>query len=190
MISIKKLSKILPIKYNGLTLDLLTLEDLDWYLKNLRSPYYEKYLDFKFSKDISSKELREAISNMIVSYQLKIESPCEARFLLKEDDTNTIIGGCTVFERNTHPDSVEIAYFIIPEYQNRNMGYHMVKNLCQAMNQTDMQFKKIEAVVRSDNAASINMLSNLGFREKCREHGKYRENIIMWLNREYINDIK
>jgi RimJ/RimL family protein N-acetyltransferase len=70
------------------------------------------------------------------------------------------------------------------------MGYNMVKNLCKEINKTDMPFKKIEAIVRSDNTASISMLNNLGFKEKCREQGKYRENIVMRLSRESINDIK
>ena len=66
MVHIRELIDVLPIKCQDKSLNLLTFDNMDWYIRNCKKPYYEEFLDFKFSSDITDSNLREAIYNMII----------------------------------------------------------------------------------------------------------------------------
>ena len=187
MIHIKELIDILPIYCGNKELNLLTFDDMNWYIKNCKKPYYEEFLDFKFSTDIQDNKLRESIYNMIISYKLKIGSGYEARLLLKDTNTNTIYGGCTLFERNGFKD-LEIAYFIVPKYQGTNLGTEMLNKLCLELKKSSVPFEKIVLTIRYDNKASLKMADKVGFKYLNEVDGKYKKNIIMYIDRASINE--
>ena len=187
MIHIKELISILPINCRNGELNLLTFDDMEWYIKNCKKPYYEEFLDFKFSTDIHDNKLRESIYNMIISYKLKIGSGYEARLLLKDTKTNTVYGGCTVFERNGFKD-LEVAYFILPKYQGNNLGTEMLSKVCSALKNSNIPFEKILLTIRYDNKASLKVADKVGFKYLSEVDGKYKKNIIMYIDRTSINE--
>lgn len=189
MIHIKELTDILPINCKSGSLNLLTFDDMNWYIKNCKQPYYEEFLDFKFSSDITDSKLREAIYNMIIGYKLKVTSRYEARLLLKDRDSNRIYGGCTIFERNNTSD-IEIAYFVLPEYQGNNIGTDILKSTCKALKESELPFEKLLLTIRYDNKASIRVAEKAGFKFLSEVEGKYRRNIIMYIDRTSINEIQ
>lgn len=189
MIHINELNNILPISCEDKNLNLLTFDDMEWYIKNCKKPYYEEFLDFKFSSDIQDNKLREVIYNMIVGYKLKISSGYEARLLLKDKDNSIIYGGCTIFEKNNFND-IEVAYFILPKYQGKNLGTLMLRNICIALKNSTIPFKKITLTIRYDNKASLKVAQKVGFKYLTEVEGKYRKNIIMYIDRTSINEDK
>ena len=189
MIHINELNNILPISCEDKNLNLLTFDDMEWYIKNCKKTYYEEFLDFKFSSDIQDNKLREVIYNMIVGYKLKISSGYEARLLLKNKDNNIIYGGCTIFEKNNFND-IEVAYFILPKYQGKNLGTLMLKKICIALKNSTIPFKKITLTIRYDNKASLKVAQKVGFKYLAEVEGKYRKNIIMYIDRTSINEGK
>lgn len=189
MIHINELNNILPISCEDKNLNLLTFDDMEWYIKNCKKPYYEEFLDFKFSSDIQDNKLREVIYNMIVGYKLKISSGYEARLLLKDKDNSIIYGGCTIFEKNNFND-IEVAYFILPKHQGKNLGTLMLRNICIALKNSTIPFKKITLTIRYDNKASLKVAQKVGFKYLTEVEGKYRKNIIMYIDRTSINEDK
>lgn len=178
MFNFKDFCNILPIVFDDKILNFITFEDIDWYSDNCRKPYYEKYLDFKFSKDIKQDKFKEILYNLIVGYKLKIGELIDLRLLLKNSN-GTIIGGCTVFNKRGTND-IELAYFILPEYQHNGYAKVMINNLMYAITKSDIKFDKFILQIREDNKASINLAKNLGFKKLHEVKGKYKTNIIYY----------
>lgn len=189
MIHINELNNILPISCEDKNLNLLAFDDMEWYIRNCKKPYYEEFLDFKFSSDIQDSKLREVIYNMIVGYKLVVSSGYEARLLLKDRENSIIYGGCTIFEKNDFND-IEVAYFILPKYQGKNLGTLMLKKVCIALKNSEIPFKKITLTIRYDNKASLKVAQKAGFKYLTEVEGKYRKNIIMYIDRTSINEDK
>jgi len=184
MYNIKQLTNILPIVVNDLIIKLVSFEDIDWYIHNCRKPYFEKYLDFKFSTDISYDKLEVSLYNLVKSYKLKKVEYGEARLLLK-DCIGNIVGGCTIFEKDK--DTLELAYFIVPEYHRKGIAYIMIKKVLKALCESEIKFNKIIVTIQSDNIASINLITKLGFIITSSFIGKYTNNYVYTIYRRDIN---
>lgn len=189
MIHINELYDILPINCIDKKIDLLTFNDMNWYIDNLKKSYYEQFMDFKFSSDIQDKKLRNVIYNMILGYKLKTQSTYEARMLLKSKDGYTIYGGCTIFEKG-NCDDIELAYFILPQYQGNGLGTTLLKEVCKSLDNSSIPFKRLLLTIRCDNMASIYVAEQAGFRRLQEVRGKYKRNIIMYIDRTLINEVK
>lgn len=188
MYNIKELINILPIEYENYKLRLIKFKDLEWYIENCRSHYYEQYCDFKFSTDISKAKLARILFNLTKGYTCKISTAGEARLVL-EDENNSIIGGVTIFEKqNDNRDNIlELAYFVIPKHWNKGVAYNMLKNIIYEINKTNIDFKYYTVVIREDNIASINLANKLEFKESSRDKGRFKNNITFILKRDNID---
>lgn len=188
MIHINELCDILPINCIDKKLNLLTFNDMNWYIDNLKKPYYEQFMDFKFSSDIQDSKLRSVIYSMVLGYKLKAESTYEARLLLKSKDGYTIYGGCTVFEKENCSD-IELAYFILPQYQGKGLGTMLLRELCKALDKSNIPFDRLLLTIRCDNISSIHVAKQAEFRVLQEVKGKYNKNIIMYIDRTLINEV-
>lgn len=181
MIHINELFDILPINCGDKNINILTFNDMEWYIDNCKKDYYEKFLDFKFSSDIQDYDLRGYIYNTILSCKLRISSIYEARLLLKDKENTTVYGGCTIFEdKNTK--NIEIAYFVLPEYQNKGLGTMILKAVCNALVKSDIPFDNIIITVRYNNIASLRVAEKAKFKCIKEVEGRYGKNIIMCLD--------
>ena len=183
MYNIKELYNCLPITYDNKIINIISFEDMDWYLNNCVQDYFEEYLDFKFSKDIKYENLQSALYKIIVGYKLKIEEYGEARLLLKDLNTKEIYGGCTIFERG---NNLELAYFIIPKYHNKNIATSMLREVINALAISDIQFNKFVLTVREDNIASLKVAEKLNFKFSHEYSGKYKINKVFKLERREV----
>lgn len=181
MKNIAELRKTLPIIYNNRKLRMVSFNDIDWYITNTLQPYYEEYIDCKFSS-VPRKKLEMQLYNRIKGYVCRVKNSDEARLLLCDCNTNEIIGGITLFEKD---ENIEIAYFILPKHQGKNEAYNMLKNSINKLNKSNMKFKNITAVIREDNTKSIKLIEKLGFRRIDSVKGKYKNNIVYIKEREY-----
>ena len=187
MIAIRELYSITPINVMGkYSLRMLTFKDLDWYIHNCREPYYNKYLDFSFAKDVAQDKLQSIFYNLVVGYAIKATNVSEARLVLVDNKSNEIIGGCTIFEKE-HKKEYEIAYFIIPKMQCNGLGESLLLSLMSAMKFSILKFEHIDAIVMSSNTASIKLLEKTGFKKTCEYVGRRGINYVY---RIHTDDIK
>lgn len=189
MIAINSLCSLLPIDIKGkYQLRMLSFKDLDWYTHNCREPYYNKYLDFSFAKDVSLDKLQSVFYNLTVGYTIKATNVSEARLVLV-DSNNDIIGGCTLFEKE-YEKEYEIAYFIIPRFQNLGIGEAMVKGLLSHLKHDGFKFNSISAVVMSSNKASSGLLENIGFKLTSEYKGRRGVNKVYTIEIDIIKGVE
>ena len=189
MIYINELNNILPIVYDGKRIEFLSLDDLNKYVNNCRLEYYNEFMDFNFKADVTKRKLTNIIYDIVIVQKIKEKSRYEARLVLKDIKKNKIIGGCTIFEKVV-ADTIELAYFIVPEYQHRGLGAEMLSNIMSAMKESDIAFNKLVVTIRYDNVRSLQLVKNLGFKELAVENGKYKKNIILYIDRTSIHEIE
>jgi predicted acetyltransferase len=183
MQQIENLIKTLPIQYDNKELNLLKIKDINWYCDNCRKAYYNKYMDFNFSTDITEKKLRESLYILVKQYIFKVKTNNEVRLILKDKCSNTIYGGCTIHERIVDSKNyLELAYFIVEEYQNNGLASEMIKQLTDKLSRSSIKFNGFIAMIRSDNIASEKLLLSNGFHLLKEKQGKYK------INKEYIKE--
>lgn len=185
MIDIKELSDILPIVYSNKVLNFLNVDDTEWYIQNAKSWYFKQYQDNRIDNRTSNKKLQAILYKLIEEYNLLIESGNEVRLVLKEN--NTIIGGCTLYKSSHYINSLELGYFIIPEYQHRGLAYEMLRHTIFKIKNSKMVFDHIILTIRKDNKASITLAEKLNFTIINVYKGKYKNNIVYKIDRESIS---
>lgn len=179
MVNIVNLKNILPITYGDKVLRLMSLYDIQWYTDNCRKEYYEHYMDFKFSSDITRDKLENIFNKLAVEYICNTQSNNEARLVLCID--SEIIGGVTIYEKCN--DILELGYFVIPEYSSKGIGYAMLNELITKIKTSNIPYSKIIFTIREDNIASIKLAEKLGFSKTRIYKGKYKNNIEYVLER-------
>lgn len=185
MLSIEQFREYLPIKFrDNLQIDLVTMELLDEYIEILRTPYYENYLDFKFS-DIDKYELTTLMKQQISNNLQNKKTLNEWRLLITNVKTNEIIGGCTIF-LVPYSKNVEMAYFILPKYTKNGLCKHMLKILIDILYK-NKDVDNIELIIREDNISSIKVAESLNFKLINTEIGKYKLNYIYSLSKGQYN---
>lgn len=182
MKSIKEISNIIPISYKDKEIIFLSSEYLNNYLNILTSPWYNRYMDFSFTNDISRKNLRRSLKVLIDGYSELIPNTYEVRLLLINKYTKTVIGGCSLNEHEPF-NTIEISYFVLPEFQHMGIAKEMIGKLISTLRNSNIPYKEIEAVIMQSNTASINMCKALGFEERGRFLGKHTTNIRLGLAR-------
>lgn len=182
MKNIAELLKILPIRYDNKKLSLITYKDINWYYNNCIQPYYNEYLDFDFANDVTEERFKAILKNLVVGYKNKLSTYGEARMLLK-DENNNIIAGCSFIERI---DDIEIAYFVLPNYQHQGIAYEMLDKFISTLSKSNFPYKRIISVVREDNIQSIKLMEKLGFKLERIDDGKKKKNNVFILERDRL----
>lgn len=182
MNSIKEISKCIPIIYRNRKLNFITLDDLDVYCDILRSDFYNKYMDFSFKHDITLSKLKGILYNNILFNKMNTPNTYEARLILKDIDNQHIIGGCTIFEKDAGT-VLEIAYFILPEYQGHGEALEMLKVLLKVLSASNIKFTRFRAITQDINMGSVKILDKLSFNVIRTFNGKVTKNLVFERNR-------
>ena len=164
---------------------MLTFKDLDWYVHNCREPYYNKYLDFSFAKDVPIEKLQTIFYNLTVGYALKATTVSEARLVLVDNTSRDIVGGCTLFEKEYEVE-YEIAYFIIPKLQGTGLGTELVSRLLSGLKKSKLKVKIISSVVMNSNISSVKLLQKVGFTKQYEYDGRKGRNSVYTID---IDDV-
>lgn len=172
------LKRVLPIEFNSKTLNFIENKDIVWYIDNSRKEYYNKFLDFDFSKDVSKKDWKNRVDYMVKQWELTPDKVDELRLLLKDNITQKIYGGCTIFDNRDKDNSVVVAYFIVPEHQNKGIGYELLYNILKLL--ASLNIKKVKVTIQEINEASIRLAMKLGFKIHEVVKGKKVQNIVMY----------
>lgn len=182
MIDIEELCDVLPIEFNDKVLNCLSYDDIGWYIENCRKPYYEEFMDFKYSRDITKYKMHKALTSLVRSYNTRFKAKYEVRMLLKDKNTQEIYGGMILNDIRDN-NRLEISYFIVPKYQHQHLAEEMVGNFIKVINNSSIRFEGLEAIIQSGNKASIGLVEKLGFKNTASLKGKYTMNLVYYLPR-------
>lgn len=177
MKSIKEFSKYVPIIYKDRELNFLTFDELDKYCDILRSDFYNKYMDFSFKQDISFNKLEDILHNNILFNKMNTPNTYEVRLILKDTTNQHIVGGCVIFEKDDEA-ILELAYFILPEYQGHYEALEMLNRLIKVLGDSDIKFCKFRAITQDINIGSIKTLEKLSFNIDRTFIGKVTKNLV------------
>lgn len=182
MVDIEELCEVLPIEFNNKVLNYLSYDDIGWYIENCRKSYYEEFMDFKYSKDITKYRMRKALISLVRSYNTRLKTKYEVRMLLKDKNTQEIYGGMILTDIRDN-NRLEISYFIIPKYQHQHLAEEMVSNFIRVINGSNIRFEGLEAIIQNCNKASIKLVESLGFKNTASLKGRYTMNLVYYLPR-------
>ncbi len=113
--------------------------------------------------DVSQEEVRAFVNGQRLSEPGK---PGEwFQFAVEHQKDRRLIGDMALGVVADNPHAAEIGYTLSPPYQGQGYGFEMVSALLTyAFSRYDLH--RVFARVLSDNAASINLLQRLGFRQE------------------------
>ena len=158
MINTKIIKAILPIEDDNITIRLVNYYDIDWYIDNIRSEYYYKYMQSNFSLT-SKTAFRTHFLNIITDCISGSDAWCIRLIML---DNNEKIGGCSIFNhKNT--DDYELGYFIIPLYQNKGYGYKLLNTITHSIINNITNINLI-LDIHNNNKASIKIAEKVGYK--------------------------
>lgn len=166
MQNIKKIKKLFPVKMGDITLQIISRQDIAWYLRNIKADYYNKYADYKYSEEFENF-INSRINKIVSDVEKGINSEEELRFTLCYD--NEQVGGCSISEIDNDNTGIKLSYFIIPEYQHRNLAYIMLNTLIKTLKKS--KYKFIIANIQCINTYSIKLVEKLNFRSIQRYDG-------------------
>lgn len=161
---------------NKISLTALSLKDIDWFIEESITKYFNEYLDFKFSDLCADKKSREKVINML---REKLEAcatrknKTEKRFIVRYN--NIRIGNVALFERNNN--KIEIAYYIKEEAKGLGIATEAVKMMLDALRQEEYNGELI-LIIQMCNKGSIRVAEKSGFKLSGCEKGAYTTNLI------------
>lgn len=191
MINIIEIKENFIVNYNELRIRLISNDILEEYISIMRSNFYNKYLDFNFSSDISKEKLLSLMKNKIEQYDNNSLSIREFRFVILNSEKH-IVAGFTLYvndrdikERQIRKGDLEIAYFVVPEYQRRGIASNIICRILGKLKYLGYGSSTILAHVQYRNNKSLNMLKKLHFKKFKKYRGKFGVNLEL---RRYIEN--
>ncbi len=128
----------------------LILQDAAFMLELLNSKGWIQFIGDRNVRNIeaASNYIQKIISNNKFFYNV-----------FKIKDTNTPIGVVTFLYRENY-DCPDIGFAMLPQYEKNGYAYEAVKNYLEELNRNKVG--QIIAIVKPDNANSIQLLNKLG----------------------------
>ena len=154
----------------------LNVKDIDWFIQESTTDYFNEYLDFKFStlcKDTKSRKIVMDALRTRLEACAKRTNKKEKRFIIKYKDTR--VGNLALIERGK--DKIELAYYINSNVKGLGIATEAVKMFIDVLKQ-DGYKGEIYLVIQMCNKGSIKVAEKSGFKLSGCEKGKYTTNLI------------
>lgn len=178
MYSIAEMDKVLPYYYEDKVLKMIGTEDIEKYSKIIRSKYFNEFADNSF-ENYSHAQIKNGLLVLINEYSTLQQTNNELRLVLKDVESNKIIGGCTLREIKLETYSnVELAYFVCEEYRNHGECTKMISNVIKMLIESNIKIYVVKLLIREYNYASIEVAKKLCFKEVREIQGKECKNIL------------
>ena len=144
----------------------ITLDDMDDLFELYNKKGITDYIEPLYERQEEEEYQRAYIENMYGYYGYGM-------WLVKEKDTNRLIGRAGIDYRMLGEEIIEMGYVIAPEYQRQGYAYEV----CQAIMgwvKSNLDFRRIDCLVEPGNEASVGLLHKLGFQEteRIKQDGK------------------
>lgn len=170
MYNIKNIASKLPIETERLIIRTLDTYDLDWYTKLVIRPFMSEYLDnpLVYSENFMEHLVTKLQSLIDDANSLK-ESPKELRLVIVEKTSMLNIGGITLIPkiekhgtRINKKSIIEIAYWIIPEYQHLGYAKEALKSISFKLLKI-REVRRLILEIQSINIGSIRLAEKCGY---------------------------
>lgn len=169
--------KNMPIETDRLTISFLDHSDISWYKEEIIKPYYLKYLDAKEKMLKNAKSVAPKLTALAFAYKHGLPET-QIRLIARDKKTNEVYGGITIFDLKQDTKTIELGYWIKPEFQGNGYATEMINAI---YNFIEANFKNCIGIVleiQVVNTQSVKLAERCGFRENGRRNGKYCTNVI------------
>ena len=183
MIDILKIKENFMLESEKFTFKLISEDILEEYIEIMRSDFYNEFLDFKFNKDITKKELVSLMKNKAKQYKNNDKAIREFRFIVLNSEKHIIAGFTLFFKDNINElekisvGDMEIAYFVTPENQGQGIASRMLYRIFARLAYLGYGNRCVVVNVQSINNKSLNLLKKLNFKTIKKYRGKFGTNI-------------
>lgn len=191
MINIIDIKENFIISNEEFCVELISYDTLEEYINILRSDFYNEFLDFKFNSSISREKLLNLLNTKVEQYIKNDLNTREFRFIVL-NSKRQIIAGFTLYindkdiaETQIRTGDLEIAYFVMPEYQRKGIASNIIYRLIAKLKYLGYGSNIILAHVQYRNNKSLNMLKKLQFKRFNKYRGKFGVNLEL---RRYIDN--
>lgn len=175
MYNIIKLKEQLPYKYKSYTLNLIDYCDIDMYLENFTKDYMNEFIDLKVNKNSNLDSLKLKLKKLVFSYNSNSKVNGEARLILKDNISNEMVAGVTIYENGDN--KVSLGYWVLPTYQNKGIAKELIGQTINIVKKLD-NISSIELEIREDNKASHKVADSNNFILYNAIKGLYKINYI------------
>jgi len=158
-----------------LTAEILRLKDINWYIDSIFRPFFYEYLEYKPNSDADKLKLKAVLVSLVNEYKINNLFKSDIRLVLKLNGEN--VGGITLINSGDTPEYIEIAYWVLPEYQRRGICKDAIIKIMSALSNKYNDIKGFKLTILSNNNASLKFADKLGFKEIQREVSTVNENI-------------
>lgn len=153
---------IFPLYTPRLKIRLMRLDDLDWYIGTIKKPFFNEFLDDKYRLGIDSA-VRKMMTLTILSWEAPLVG-CINNVKCLVEYNNTLVGGISVEDTKIF-GVYQLAYWVIPSYQNNGIGTEMLASLCVELFQLPNIFE-LQLTIQKSNIKSIKTACKVGFTYK------------------------
>jgi len=145
-----------PLDTHRLTIRPFTLEDAPFIVRLLNEP---SFIEFIGDKGVRTVEQAETYLQQgpLASYEEHAHGLC----MVQDRVTGEPMGMCGLIRRDTLPE-VDLGYAFVPEFRGRGLAREAAL-ACLAHGRAELGLGGVLAIVAPGNAASIRLLTALGF---------------------------
>lgn len=179
------LKKKFPIYSDRLCLSVLGKRDIGWYAEELKKEYFTEFNDNKKILDMTLSETKLKLLSLITTYSMSYKFIYEFRLVIKDRYTKRNIGGITLFPIDVFDNSIEIAYWINPDYQGLGFATEAVNRIILFIFDTFSlkELCSIKLVIQENNIKSIKLAYRCNFIKTNRINGTYGINEVYKIRR-------
>ena len=174
---LKAIKKKLPVYTERLKISTLGVRDISSYAGELQQDYFVEFMDNRKILNMSMVEIKTKLASLVATYSIDYPFVYEYRLVVKDINTNELIGGLTMFPIK-QTGFIEVAYWIKPKYQGRGYATEALKALSQFVLNTFKECIGVELTIQSKNTGSIKVAERCGFRLSGSINGKFDTNLV------------
>ena len=160
---------------SSLTANVIGIRDVNWYIDSIFRPFFYEYLEHKPSKESDKIKIKAAIVSLVNEYKLNNPFNSDIRLVLKLNSVN--VGGVTLIKNKDDANYIEIAYWVLPEYQRLGICRDAINKIMTTLKLKYSSIEGFKLTILSNNYASIKLAEKLGFEVERVEKSKLNEKI-------------
>ena len=139
----------------------LKVSDVNWYLGVI---YAEFFSEFILAKPISNKAIVKArLTSLALEYSLGNLTDSDIRLIIRHRDKR--IGGVTLMGIANNNGKIELAYWVLPEYQGLGVAKSALTIVENYIKNELSIIKKLELEIMKNNVISIKLAKSQGFKQ-------------------------
>lgn len=177
-IKFSTLKRKFPIYTDRLSIAVISSKYVDSYINEIKQPYFTEHLDNKNIATMPFSEAKIKLLSLMAAYSMHYNFIYEFRLIIKEKNTNELIGGITIFTIDYSDNFIEIAYWIKPCFQNKGYATESILRIVEFILEIFKDCAGVKLTIQENNLASIRAAIKCGFIQSGNLNGAYGINKI------------